>query len=36
MFQLPGFVTRSPELQEEIKTNIIKAIDGMYVLYFKY
>lgn len=30
MFRLPGFVRRSPELQEEIKTAIIKAVDGMY------
>ena len=31
MFRLPGFVVRGPELQEEIKTNIVKAVDGMYV-----
>jgi hypothetical protein len=36
MFRLLGFVVRSLDLQEEIKTNIIKAIDGMYVVYFKY
>ena len=39
MFQLPGFVARSLELQEEIKTDISKAVDGMYVIYviyFKY
>jgi hypothetical protein len=36
MFRLPGFVVRSLELQEEIKTNIIKAVDGMCVVYFKY
>jgi hypothetical protein len=35
MFRLPGFVARSPELQEEIKTDIVKAIDGMYVIYFE-
>jgi hypothetical protein len=28
--RLPGFVTRSPELQEEIKAAIVKAVDGMY------
>jgi NACHT domain len=31
MFQLPGFVSRNLELQEEIKTTILKAVDGMYV-----
>ena len=36
MFRLPGFVVRSPKLQEEIKTNIIKAVDGMYVIHFEY
>lgn len=30
MLRLPGFVTRSPELQEEIKAAIVKAVDGMY------
>lgn len=30
--QLPGFVARSPELQEEIKSEIVKAVDGMYVI----
>jgi hypothetical protein len=35
MFRLPGFVVRSPELQEEIKTDIVKAVDGMYVVYFE-
>jgi Cdc6-like AAA superfamily ATPase len=34
--RLPGFVVRSPELQEEIKTNIVKAVDGMYVVYSQY
>jgi hypothetical protein len=29
--RLPGFVLRSVELQEEIKTGIIKAVGGMYV-----
>lgn len=32
MSQLPGCVRRSPELQETIKTEIIKAVDGMYVI----
>jgi hypothetical protein len=31
LYRLPGFVARSPELQEEIKTDIVKAVDGMYV-----
>lgn len=30
VLQLPGFVSRSPELQEEIKAAIVKAVDGMY------
>lgn len=30
VLRLPGFVTRSPELQEEIKAAIVKAVDGMY------
>lgn len=30
ILQLPGFVTRSLELQEEIKAAIVKAVDGMY------
>jgi hypothetical protein len=29
--QLPSCVTRSSDLQEEIKTEIMKAVDGMYV-----
>jgi hypothetical protein len=29
--QLPSFVLSSPDLQEEIKTKILKAVDGMYV-----
>jgi Cdc6-like AAA superfamily ATPase len=29
--QLPYFVQRNPELQEKIKTEIVKAVDGMYV-----
>jgi hypothetical protein len=31
MFRLPGFVGRSPELQEEIKSKIIQSVQGMYV-----
>jgi Cdc6-like AAA superfamily ATPase len=31
MSQLPGCVLRSTELQEEIRAEIIKAVDGMYV-----
>ena len=30
--RLPSFVSRSTELQAEIKTGIISAVDGMYVL----
>ena len=36
LFRLPGFVARRPELQEEIKTEIIKAVDGMYVGYLEH
>ena len=36
MYRLPGFVVRNLELQEEIKTRIIKAVDGMYVVYFEH
>jgi hypothetical protein len=32
MFRLPGFVVRNLELQDEIKTKIVKAVDGMYVV----
>ncbi|KAH9208093.1 hypothetical protein DL95DRAFT_415087 [Leptodontidium sp. 2 PMI_412] len=32
MVQLPRVVARSLELQEEIKTNIVNAIDGMFLL----
>jgi Cdc6-like AAA superfamily ATPase len=32
ILQLPSFVLRSPDLQEEIKTEITKAVDGMYVV----
>jgi len=31
MGQLPHFVQRNPRLQEEIKTGISSAVDGMYV-----
>lgn len=31
MFGLPSFVLRNLELQQEIKTEIIKSVDGMYV-----
>ncbi|KAJ5364795.1 uncharacterized protein N7496_010508 [Penicillium cataractarum] len=30
--QLPAFVTNSPELQEEVKTEIVRAVDGMFLL----
>jgi hypothetical protein len=29
--QLPSFVKRNPELQDRIKTTIVKEVDGMYV-----
>lgn len=29
--RLPGFVARSPELQEQIKEQIVQVVDGMYV-----
>jgi hypothetical protein len=32
MSQLPGCVLRSSELQNEIKAEIVKAVDGMYVI----
>jgi hypothetical protein len=28
---LPSFVARNPDLQNDIKTEIVKAIDGMWV-----
>jgi hypothetical protein len=31
MSRLPSFVSRSSDLKEEIKSEIIKAVDGMYV-----
>jgi hypothetical protein len=31
MSSLPSFVRRSPDLQEAVKTEIVKAVDGMYV-----
>ena len=30
--QLPSIVQRNQQLQEEIKTGILEAVDGMYVL----
>jgi hypothetical protein len=35
LFRLPRFVARSYELQEDIRTGIINAVDGMYVVYFR-
>ena len=32
MLYLPSFVQRSGELQDEIKTKIFSAVDGMYVV----
>lgn len=32
VFRLPGFVRRSQELQDEVKTEIVKAVGGMYVV----
>ncbi|KAF7507240.1 hypothetical protein GJ744_010798 [Endocarpon pusillum] len=32
MFQLPPFVLRNPELQEEINTEIVRSTDGMFLL----
>ncbi|KAH6705255.1 ankyrin repeat-containing domain protein [Leptodontidium sp. MPI-SDFR-AT-0119] len=32
MFRLPRFVARSLKLKEEIKTNIVNAVDGMFLL----
>jgi hypothetical protein len=31
MSQLPEFVVRNPDLQEDIKIGVVKAVDGMYV-----
>jgi hypothetical protein len=31
--RLPSFVRNSQDLQQEIKTEIVKAVDGMYVLF---
>jgi hypothetical protein len=31
--QLPAFVLKRPDLQEEIKTEITQAVEGMYVPY---
>ncbi|KAJ9131303.1 Ankyrin repeat domain-containing protein 50 [Pleurostoma richardsiae] len=32
MFRLPGFVGRSQTLQDEIKTNIVRSVQGMFLL----
>ncbi|KAF4337456.1 ankyrin repeat [Fusarium beomiforme] len=32
MWQLPSFVTCYPDLQQEIKTEIVKSVDGMFLL----
>jgi hypothetical protein len=32
MAYLPSFVRRSLDLQEDVKTSIIKAVNGMYVV----
>jgi hypothetical protein len=32
MSYLPSFVGRTPDLQEEVKTGIVKAVEGMYVV----
>jgi hypothetical protein len=32
MLYLLSFVRRSLDLQEEVKTKIVKAVDGMYVV----
>jgi hypothetical protein len=31
ILHLPSFVGRSPDLQEEIKAKIVKAVNGMYI-----
>jgi hypothetical protein len=36
MFLLPGFVVCNRKLQEEIKTEIIQSVDGMYVVSFPF
>jgi hypothetical protein len=36
MFRLLGFVVRSPELQEEIKTEILRSVQGMCVIPIPY
>jgi hypothetical protein len=33
MDRLPGFVRRSEELKDEVKTEIVKAVGGMYVVF---
>ena len=34
--ELPRFVRRDPDLQQEISAQIVEAIDGMYVAFFQY
>jgi hypothetical protein len=34
MSQLPTFVLSKPKLQEEIKTRIVRAVEGMWVLFY--
>ena len=36
IFRLPQFVVRNPELQDEIKTEIVRLVDGMYVVSFPF
>jgi hypothetical protein len=33
MSELPAFVLKKPDLQEEIKTGIMRAVEGMWVSY---
>lgn len=33
MWRLPAFISRSPYLEKEIKTAIVNAVDGMYMLF---
>jgi hypothetical protein len=32
--ELPRFVRRDPDLQQEISAEIVEAIDGMYVAFY--
>jgi hypothetical protein len=36
IFRLPEFVVRSSELQDEIKTEIVRLVDGMHVVSFSF